>query len=380
MIICKATECMGCFACKNICPVNAIAVGHDAMDKTIPIIDENTCLNCGMCRKVCPVNTQMEYKRADAAYASWSKMITDKENSSSGGMAAVFSRKIIEQGGCVFASAGIDGTVKHKKAITENECEQFRGSKYVQSDIGESYKEAKEELDSGKKVLFVGTPCQIAGLKSFLQKDYANLVTVDLICHGTPPVKYLQAHIQSKTGSSNWDKVSFRGKYDWHLQVIQNGRVEYDEYRDSDLYFQSFLDALTYRDNCYECKYARPERVSDITIGDFWGLNRSNLENAYDGRISLVFPNTKKGKEFFEDCQDKLVCEKRPFEEAICPEQWNLQHPSKIHLEREKFEKYYLQFGFDDAVKRTSIGKSVLKRKIKNKIKCNVLVKMIRKR
>lgn len=379
MEICKTISCTGCFACKNICPKGAITVGYDRYDKSIPKVDESKCVNCGACMKVCPVNRPVEKRRAEYSVAVWSQNSQDQQLSSSGGAAAVFSRWILNNGGVVFGAASLDKTVKHIKVETEEELEKLRGSKYVQSDIGYTYREAREALKIGRMVLFTGTPCQIAGLKNFLGKDDDNLITVDLVCHGTPPVRYLQDHIAHAAPEKAWNRVSFRGRYDWLLTVFDNNEIVYQAPRECDSYFMAFLEGLTYRDNCYACSYACPERVSDITIGDFWGLDRKKLEHDYHGRISLVLPNTEKGKRFFEQCQDGLVWERRALEEALVPEQGNLLHPSIPHPDRETFLFHYPKLGFEGAMKKTNLWRVVKTVRIKQIMKGTFLYKAARK-
>lgn len=369
MNICNTYDCTGCFACMNICTKDAISVITDDLGKTIPHIDSSKCIECGLCKKICPVENAVELKKTDDAFAVWSNEDKDREVSSSGGAAAVFSRYVLKNGGCVFGASSNGGITNHICIEDEKDIDRLRGSKYVQSFIGLTYREIKNKLDKGKFVLFTGTPCQVAGLNSFLHKDYDNLITVDLICHGTPPHKYLEEHINEKLNGKKWDCYSFRGKYDWFLSVYCNKKIIYQTRRESDEYFMAFLNAMTFRDNCYKCKYARKERVSDITIGDFWGLDRKNLKNQYKGRISLVLPNTENGQSFFDKCKDRFTYEKRSIEEAANPMQGNLLQPSIPHKEREIFIEKYKKDGFEKAVRGTLLGKLVRKNRLKGNIK-----------
>lgn len=379
MQICEREKCTGCFACMNICPKDAITVQTDVLGKTIPIIDENKCISCGVCNKVCPVNCAVEQKMPEHTYAVWSVDEYDCKFSSSGGAASVFARRVLENGGAVYGAASIDGAVKHIKIADVSELEMLRGSKYVQSSIGYIYRDVKNELKNGRKVLFTGTPCQIAGLKGYLQKENENLITVDLICHGTPPETYLNEHIQDVTNNSQYDSVAFRGKYDYYLTVENKGKIKYQRKRDLDTYFQAFADGLILRDNCYSCRYACPDRCADLTIGDFWGIDRSTLKNPYKGRISLVMTNTKKGMDFFEECKDRFVCEERTLKEAMNPEQGNLLHPSVPHNERQFFVRNYPVFGFEKTMKKTKLGKAVNKNYIKSRVNKLFVIRALRK-
>ena len=199
-------------------------------------------------------------------------------------------------------------------------------------------------------------------------KEYENLITVDLICHGTPPMKYLNEHIEKAVKGKKFDSFAFRGKYDYCLAVYSGNKKLYKEYKDNDEYFTAFLKSMILRNNCYKCKYARPERVSDITIGDFWGINRDTLKNKYEGRISLVMPNTEKGDVFFKSCKDMLVYEVRKLDEALNPAQGNLLHPSVSHIKREVFIQNYPKYGFEKAIYMTGIGEEVRKKRIKHKV------------
>ncbi len=343
----------------NICGKDAISMTVDQYGKSIPKINEDKCVSCGACQKVCPVNHTPEKRMPQTAYAVWSNNPEDKKYSSSGGVAAVMGRQIISQGGVVFGCAATDGRVKHTGAHTMDEAEAFRGSKYVQSCAGLAYRDVKACLKENKKVLFVGVPCQVAALYNYLGKEYDNLYTIDLICHGTPPVKYLEEHIKEAIGDKKWSSVSFRGQYDWKLTVYDKNKIKYQRDRHSDLYFRAFLDALTYRENCYQCSYACPERCADMTIGDFWGLDRSVLRMQYDGNISIVLTNTEKGKNMLFGCDSEFYIQERPLKEAMNEQQWNLLHPSVAPEDREVFLSAYPKVGFDKAVAQTKIGKKV---------------------
>ena len=376
MTICDYQECTGCFACMNICVHNAITVTTDEFGKTIPKVNDNLCVGCGVCRKVCPINNPVEQVIPSHVYAAWSKLPIDVELSSSGGMASVLSRWILKQGGVVFGASSEGKSVRHVAIKNEKDIEKIRGSKYVQSEIQYSFREVKTEVEKRKPVLFSGTPCQIAGLKNYLRKDYANLYTVDLICHGTPPTEYLTSHLRAVLPTNtDWNHVSFRGKYNFILTAYLDDKIVYQESKDMDTYYKAFFDGLIFRDNCYQCHYAFPERVSDITVADFWGIDRSKMEHPYDGRISLVLVNTEKGKQLFEQCCDDFIYEEHTLEEAMSPEQTNLHHPSVPHKDREIFEKAYRLKGFEKAVRKTEIGKIIRKRKARLFLK-SILVKI----
>lgn len=377
--ICDYDKCTGCFVCMNSCPKDAISVTNDKFGSAIPQIDGKKCIDCGLCEKICPVNSKQELKRAERAFAVWSKSDEDKK-SSSGGVAAVMSRYIIENGGVVYGAAVKNSVTKHVRVTSISEAQALRGSKYVQSEIGMIYRQVKNDLENGSDVLFTGTPCQSAGLKAYLKKDYEKLVTVDLICHGTPPHSFLKEHLDSVSGK--WDSFTFRGKYDYILTAYDENNIVYQKSRDEDVYFKAFSDGLILRENCYSCPYSRIERVSDITVGDFWGIDRSALKNPYDGRISVVLPNTQKGMNFFEKIKEKFIWEERSVEEAANKEQGNLIHPSIAPPDRNVFLENYSDYGFDKAVMSTSVSDKIRqfkKNKLKMKLKKTLIYRGLRK-
>lgn len=370
-------DCTGCFACRNICPRNAISVTEDNYGNSVPLIDEKKCISCNACSRVCPVIHNQPLRKAKEAYAVWSKNTEDIQYSSSGGVASVFSKRILQEKGIVVGVACQEQEVRHICIKEETEIKKLRGSKYVQSNVSLTYRDTKKNLIEGKKVIFFGTPCQIAGLKSFLGKEYDDLITVDLICHGTPPIKYLKEHINNKLKNKSWSHVTFRGEYDFVLTVYNQNKIVYQREAKRDEYFKAFLDSMTYRNCCYTCKYACVDRVADITIGDFWGINRESLSNSYSGKISLVLPNTEKGKKYFEQCLSEFVWEIRPLSEALNPQQGNLLHPSIPHSERESFLCDYRKKGFEKSVKHTIIGREVWNANVKYMVKKLWCVKIL---
>lgn len=388
MEICSLNQCTGCFACMNVCPHNAISVSEDETGKTIPEINNDICVKCDLCKKICPVNNPVEVNEPSNAYASWSKSINDVHLSSSGAVAYILSKFVLNNNGIVFGCSSENGYVKHISINNIKDLDKLRGSKYVQSYVGYTYKEVKEHLNKGKLVLFIGVPCQISGLKNFLKIDYDNLILIDLICHGTPPFKYLKQYIDKELKSKKWDSVSFRGKFDWKLCVYRKNKLLYNKSARSDMYYTSFLDALTYRDNCYECKYACRQRCSDITIGDYWGLERSTLKEEYDGNVSVILTNTKKGIDFLKNINDEnFYFEKRPLDEPFNESQLNLLQPSVPHKDRKEFLDYYIKTNdFVGSIIKTSVyDKCDAYSKIEKKqnrfyVRYSILFKMVVKR
>ncbi len=365
MQICERGKCTGCFACRNACPADAINVSFDKYGTTLPEIKAEKCINCGLCEKICPVNNAPTYSLAKKAFAVKSKVEEDTL-SSSGGAAAVMSRYVIEDGGVVYGSAVKQRKTQHIRVDNLKDLTLLRGSKYVQSDINLSYRAAKADLENGTKVLFIGTPCQIAGFKAYLRKNYENLITVDLICHGTPPQKQLLEHLGGKC--KKYDSYSFRGEHDYYLTAYSNNKVVYKNKNTCDEFFTAFSKNLICRENCYTCPYAKTERVSDITVGDFWGLDKKSLKQKMRGKVSLVLPNTEKGEEFFEAAKEGFVFEEREVAEAANKEQGQLLYPTVPHKQREEFLQNYLKYGFKKAVMKTDLGKEISKNRRKQAV------------
>jgi coenzyme F420-reducing hydrogenase beta subunit len=219
-------------------------------------------------------------------------------------------------------------------------------------------------LQNDKKVLFIGTPCQVAGLKKFLNKEYENLYTIDLICHGVPPHRYLQEEIKNVT-NEEIDNISFRNKEGFIFELYKNGNKIYKENGATSKYYIGFLEGVFYRENCYNCIYANSKRVSDITIGDFWGLDKSSkLYDRDNSGVSVLLPITDKGLELIEICKDKMNLEDRAVEEAV---QGNsqLRNPSKKPKSYDTFRRYYLKTGYIRAC-NIAMRRKILRGKLKN--------------
>ena len=368
--ICDSDKCTGCFACMNKCPKSAITCGVDKIGRTLPVIDKERCVRCGICLRTCPVNNPYELQEPRSCYAAQRKNKEDREQSSSGGIAAVLSEYVISTGGSVFGAAVDEkGKVCHICAKTKEQIDRLRGSKYVQSDIGFCFRDVERELKEGRKVLFVGTPCQVSGLKHYIGKDNENLYCVDLICHGVPPMQYLKEHYDTVAGEKEIDRVSFRNpSIGFCLSIQEKGQTIYTADRFHDTYFHSFFHALTYRENCYQCSYAERKRCSDMTIGDFWGIDRKSLKNIKSGYISVALINSQKGQELFEKIKAQLNFEERAISEAVAGNK-QLQVPSIKHKLRDQFlNSYENTKNFDEAIEHVGIVREMRIESIKGKI------------
>ncbi len=301
----KSDRCTGCSACFNACPVDAISIIKDDIGFNCRSVDFDKCINCGKCVKVCPViETKYKNNENPDCYAI---MADDeiREKSSSGGMFSLAANYILDNGGYVCGAAFAENfTVRHIIISDKNDLQKLRGSKYVQSDIGGILKEVKELLDNGKSVLFSGCPCQVAGLYGYLGKDYGNLYTLDLVCHGTPPQSAFLKYLDEQYGTENVSAFSFRTKeygYNCTSQIayMKDGtrigsNVAFDPYE------KAMHTGLALKEMCTDCPFAVLPRQGDITIGDFWGISKFNAE-LNDGKgTSLSLINNDKGNELFE--------------------------------------------------------------------------------
>lgn len=305
------SECSGCHACFNICPKQCITMTYDSEGFLYPVVDMSACIDCGLCEKVCHVHAAIQNKAEPKAYACYSLNEEIRAESSSGGMFSLFADNILEKGGAVFGAAFDDNlNVKHICIDSKEQLYKLRGSKYVQSTIGDTYKKAKELLENGKTVLFTGTPCQIQGLRHYLGKDYDNLYTQDIICHGVPSVKlwdkYLK-HIKSlhKSDISTQIQPFFRDKTSGWLNYsvkvrLKDGTAHCQSHK-KDPFMQMFLSDKALRPSCYSCAYKGIYRDSDITLADFWGADKQVPDMFDDRGTSLLFVNTQKGAALFSE-------------------------------------------------------------------------------
>lgn len=363
------SKCSGCHSCANICPKNCISMEPDDEGFLYPKIATEHCVSCALCEKSCPIISpkQIEKRQNDIiAYATYTKNEEIRLNSSSGGVFTEIASYIINNDGVVFGAAFDDDfSVSHKYVENIDELSIFRGSKYVQSAIKNTYKKAKEFLDNGRMVLFTGTPCQIGGLYSYLNKEYTNLITQDFICHGVPSPSVWQKYLdyQRKKKRSEINNVSFRDKTSgWKrfsmLCDFENGD-RYIRVLNKDPYMQSFLSNNCLRPSCYNCSFKGQERKSDITIADFWGIQEIKPEMNDDKGVSLVFVSSAKGHKIFDAISKKLVIETVNIDEAI------KYNPSaiksvKMPQKREVFMKSIKNKGFIKTTNRFFGGNFIL--------------------
>lgn len=303
-------NCCGCSACAESCPVNCIKMKRDEEGFLYPEINHELCINCGKCNMVCPFqNNKIGDDGEKNCYVAYSADVKTRKESSSGGVFTELAKRVIADNGVVFGAA-FDKNFKvvHTSAEDEKGLSVFRGSKYVQSEIGSAYGQVKTMLEKGKTVYFSGTPCQIKGLKTYLGKDYDNLITQDIICHGVPSPLVFEKYLDFI--DKDIKQVSFRHKkYGWHyFSMLIKGRKKHIKRLDEDVYLRLFLDNTTLRPSCYDCLLKKEGGCADITLADCWNMATIGAKTPDDDKgLSLVIVNTEKGQYLWDSIGQKCL-------------------------------------------------------------------------
>ena len=304
-------ECCGCTACLSACPKQCISMVPDEEGFLYPVIDKNLCINCGLCEKVCPVNTPVYDNMNPAVYAAYVKDEKQRMQSTSGAIFYVIANWIIGQGGIVYGAAfDKDFKLKHIGVESLSELQSLRGSKYLQSDLGHTFSEIKGYLEKGRWVYFVGVGCQVAGLHSFLRKEYATLLTSDLVCHGVPSQLMFDWHLDYLRHKEKGEIVSYSFRdckgwgvcetYKYVSQTSGKQRVRRLYSYSLSPYLYAFMYAFNYRYSCYDCKFAQIPRQGDITLADYWWFQEVRPEFNDNIGCSLVYVNSPMGEKLLE--------------------------------------------------------------------------------
>ncbi|MEG0797453.1 MAG: Coenzyme F420 hydrogenase/dehydrogenase, beta subunit C-terminal domain [Acidaminococcaceae bacterium] len=350
--ITKKQACVGCYACANRCPKQCITLTADAEGFVYPRVDSAKCVECNLCVQVCPLLKTNNEQVTPQVFACLNKNAKVRASSSSGGTFTLLAEAILRQGGSIFGAVFTqEFKVQHTVANTCQELEAMRGSKYVQSQIGTTYVQAEQLLRSGKPVLFSGTGCQIAGLKGFLRQAYANLWTVDIVCHGVPSPKVYQQYLQELSAEAGEaiTKVNFRDKktgWQGFKFIVETAHQQFAATKQEDPYMRAFLNNLSTRPSCAACKFNNQRSVADITLADYWGV-ATKLPAMDDNQgTSLVLVNTPQGQELFDRISASLVVAVSTYEHAAAYNHAltkpNVQHPYRKlffeHLGRENIK------------------------------------------
>ena len=339
--------CTGCRACELSCPKNCISMKEDSEGFIYPEIDKTKCVDCGKCLKVCPVVNDINVKDRLDNKEVYGYRLENKEElllSSSGGAFTSIVESFCDNNYAIFG-VKFDENLKavHDYITDKKDIQIFRKSKYVQSDVNDSYKKTKEFLNKEYKVLFTGTPCQIAGLKKYLNKEYENLLAVEIICHGVPSKKVLNKYLEfeEKRYNSKVQHINFRekvkkdNKYNSrNLKLVFENGKEIIEDNHKNIYLKGFHKGLFYRPSCYSCKFADTKRYADITIADSWGIENIHKDIDVHKGHSLVILNTAKGKQYFNTKQKEII---KLNEQFVIDNNAQYSRPTKVHKNRDKF-------------------------------------------
>ena len=341
-------DCCGCGACSQICPRQCIEMKKDEEGFCYPRVDKEVCVNCGLCEKTCPIlNAKRDGSGKSVRQNTYVAYHLDEKirlESSSGGVFTALAEDVIQQGGIVFGAAFDHEYLVHHIGVENlSDLEKLRGSKYLQSRTEDTFREAKAALDQGRRVLYSGTGCQIAGLKAYLKQDYANLLTVDILCHGVPSpalwTLYL-AEMEKKHGGTV-RRVSFREKKPgWKNYSVSisfsNNNIEYEKCFREEPYMQMFLKNICLRPSCYQCKFKTINSQADITLGDCWGIEKYMPEIDDDKGISGIFVHSENGESAVSRIASSVYSQKADFQRI---QQTMVYESATQHPHRKKFFK-----------------------------------------
>ena len=388
MIITEKASCTGCTACEKICPLNAITMSTDEEGFVYPAIDTDKCVECGKCKATCPSNGDVIGDLVEEAiepkvYAARIKNEEIRSLSTSGGAFSAIAENALKNEGVIYgAKFDLDFKVVHARAENADEYGEFRGSKYVQSELGETFNQVKKDLLEEKSVLFTGTPCQVAGLYAFLGNNEArkNLLTCEIVCHGAPSPLMWKEHlalIEKEKKSKiidykNRSKVAGWNCHNEHF-FLENGKSEYKtklSQNHKDLFYSHYI----IRPACHECKYAGFPRVADFSIADFWGIENI-MPDFYDNKgTSMVVVNTKKGLDKFEEIKTSFDYRESNVVDAF---KNNHKKPSRRNAKREQFWNDYKAYGYLYVVRKYASYSAFGKMKIQIKFKIKKLFKIM---
>lgn len=373
----EKNRCTGCYACYNACQKNCISMNRDSEGFPYPQIDTDSCANCGLCERVCPVLNKLKVKTNKSVpdvYAAWSLNNKIRVNSTSGGIFSELALKFLETGGYICgARYGENQHIEHCIVNSSDGLEKIRQSKYAQSDVGYIYRDIKQLLVKGEKILFCGTPCECAGLLNYLNKKYDNLLIIDFVCRGSNSPKvyekfleYLEAKYHSKI-----KKVWFKNKtYGWNRfstkVEFENGE-SYIEDRNNDMYIVGYIHYNLYmRPSCADCHYKTFPRVSDITLADFWGVKLTDSARDVEKGTSLVMLNSQKGVELFNRIKDSIFYEKKTLDDTLKGNPSILKSPV-MNSKRDYFLKHLDDMPFEKLMRKCC--RDNLSTRVKRKIK-----------
>ena len=382
--------CCGCSACVQICPKRCLGMTHDKDGFLFPTVASDSCIDCGLCARVCPMETKVKPTDEHKYYGAYTQNAHDIMTSSSGGIYPALAKWVLSQNGVVYgATLDSQHNLYHIGADSQEEVDRTIGSKYFQSDIRETFKECKSNLEAGRIVLFTGTPCQIHGLKCFLRKEYDSLYTVDVICHGVPSQKIFNAYVRylEKKHNAKLVGINFRDKKrnGWSITLrytmeFPNGKHK-DFYLISKLseYFMAFLSGTIARESCYICPFSSLNRPGDITLGDFWGYQRKRPDLKHEEGLSLILCNSIKGNYLIDVLRSNDVVINEVDEECVkASENKNLYYPTTRPKLRDSIYDELETEGFESIAAKYFRHTHTFRNKLKNYLPSS-LVKLFQK-
>lgn len=360
--IAKKQNCTGCYACSSVCSVSAITMEVDNEGFWYPVVDYTKCTRCGVCTTACPVIKTATQESSDQsepkAYAAYCTDEYVRLQSSSGGLFTLLAETVINNGGVVFGARFDEGfNVIHGYVESTEHLYRLRGSKYVQSRIGNTFKQVREFLERGKPVMFTGTPCQVSGLKRYLGREYSHLICQDIICHGVPSPKVWAHYVsyrESCAGSAT-RRIAFRQKGEgwkrFSVSFLFENHTEYVRSLDKDLYMKAFLKNICLRPSCYACNFKSVYRESDITLADFWGIQYLIPSMDDDKGTSFVVTHTQRGYELFNSLQGRIEVAPVSLNEGI---RYNSSMVTSVapHPDRERFFERLDDVRIDELIRK----------------------------
>lgn len=383
----EKSQCCGCSMCAFACPTNAIKMEFDAEGFAFPVVNKELCINCKKCSSVCPMDVAEKFTQEPAAYAAYSKDRNIINNSSSGGIFTELAKKTIASGGYVCGcTIDAEHQVKHIVIDRMEDIPLLQGSKYVQSDLSNCLDQLSTLLKQGKKVLFVGTPCQVSAVKNHVHSDH--LTTVDVLCHGVPSQKLFDFYIKylEDKHKGTLTEIVFRDKEKFGWSITQRYRIKkknriktYYLERHTSEYFSGFLRNMTQRESCFYCPYTTLSRVGDLTLADFWGVEKVRPELLNLDGTSLVFVNSDAGKALLNDIKESAVLSRVTLDDAMRQNVNFISPPERDYL-RDQIYHLIFKNGFREIGKKYLLPPNSYKYKIAQFLNINITKKSLMRR
>lgn len=370
-------HCTGCQACRAVCPTNAISMQENEKGHIYPVINENLCISCNKCAKTCPEIRKVDRQtQLQKVIACWVNDKYNRKRSSSGGMSYIFSRKIVSEGGYFCGVVYQHPGAEHQICSNIDDLYKFQGSKYTHSDVKEVYSEINTLLKENKTVLFSGTPCQVAALRTYLHKPYPNLYCIDIICHGVPSRRLLRDRIKTVEAESRKRITEIRFRDKNPDQFSSCVRYTFDDDKNliipvqKEPYFRCFVTNYALRENCFNCQYSSRERVGDITLADFWSYNPGGFKyRSYKKGTSVMIINSAQGEELYKKVRPLLTVDEMCTIEQAAAGNHNLNapQPKPEHFNEfwsryqngESLEALMPEYYPEQPIQRTSITKKI---------------------